>query len=131
MIKCISPKSLLSFREEKVTHDGILGQKSFKMLNFFRNVTIFSVLLQLSSREKAATNYSQKLKEKFRHHPQIRRISHHRHLPKNIFHDRAEMRIMKEARRRKCVFSVSHSLLGKSKRDFLMVTWTPARNNLT
>uniref|UniRef100_A0A671VVB3 DDB1- and CUL4-associated factor 13 n=1 Tax=Sparus aurata TaxID=8175 RepID=A0A671VVB3_SPAAU len=55
----------------------------------------------LAPREKQASNYSQKLKEKFQHHPQIRRIARHRHLPKNIFHESKELRIMKEARRRK------------------------------
>ncbi|KAF0045005.1 hypothetical protein F2P81_001534 [Scophthalmus maximus] len=55
----------------------------------------------LTPREKVAVNYSQKLKEKFQHHPQIRRIAHHRHLPKSIFHQTKELRVMKEARRRK------------------------------
>uniref|UniRef100_A0A3P8U3B8 DDB1- and CUL4-associated factor 13 n=1 Tax=Amphiprion percula TaxID=161767 RepID=A0A3P8U3B8_AMPPE len=55
----------------------------------------------LAPREKQAINYNQKLKEKFQHHPQIRRITHHRHLPKNIYHQTKELRIMKEARKRK------------------------------
>lgn len=55
----------------------------------------------LAPREREAINYSQKLKEKFQHHPQIRRIARHRHLPKNIYHQSKELRIMKEARRRK------------------------------
>ncbi|KAM3872823.1 DDB1- and CUL4-associated factor 13 [Diretmus argenteus] len=55
----------------------------------------------LAPRERAATHYNQKLKEKFQHHPQIRRISRHRHLPKAIFSQTKELRVMKEARRRK------------------------------
>uniref|UniRef100_A0A674B3A4 DDB1- and CUL4-associated factor 13 n=1 Tax=Salmo trutta TaxID=8032 RepID=A0A674B3A4_SALTR len=55
----------------------------------------------LAPREKSAVNYSQKLKEKFQHHPQIRRISRHRHLPKSIYSQSKELRVMKEARRRK------------------------------
>ncbi|XP_066546574.1 DDB1- and CUL4-associated factor 13 [Amia ocellicauda] len=55
----------------------------------------------LAPREKAALNYSQKLKEKFQHHPQIKRIARHRHLPKTVFSQAKELRVMKEARRRK------------------------------
>ena len=58
---------------------------------------------QLTSREKAATDYNQKLKEKFQYHPHIKRISRHRHLPKSIYSQIQEQRIMKEARRRKYV----------------------------
>lgn len=49
-------------------------------------------------------NYNQKLKEKFQHHPQIKRIARHRHLPKSIYCQIKEQRIMREARRRKYVF---------------------------
>ncbi|KAJ8291071.1 hypothetical protein GJAV_G00021050 [Gymnothorax javanicus] len=55
----------------------------------------------LSPREKAAINYNEKLKEKFQHHPQVRRIAKHRHLPKTIYSQSKELRVMKEARRRK------------------------------
>uniref|UniRef100_A0A8C5E0I3 DDB1- and CUL4-associated factor 13 n=1 Tax=Gouania willdenowi TaxID=441366 RepID=A0A8C5E0I3_GOUWI len=55
----------------------------------------------LSPRERQATNYNQKLKEKFQYHPQIRRIARHRHLPKNIYHQAKELRVMKAARHRK------------------------------
>lgn len=59
---------------------------------------------QLTSREKAAKDYNQKLKEKFRHHPHIKRIARHRHLPKSIYSQIQEQRVMKEARRRKYVW---------------------------
>lgn len=55
----------------------------------------------LSQREKAALDYSEKLKEKFQHHPQVRRIARHRHLPKAVYSLSKELHVMKEARRRK------------------------------
>lgn len=58
---------------------------------------------QLTSREKAAKDYNEKLKEKFRYHPHIKRIARHRHLPKPIYSQIQEQRVMKEARRRKYV----------------------------
>lgn len=82
---------------------------SFSVFFFIISHPLLLTVMQLSPREKAAINYNQKLKEKFKHHPQIRRISHHRHLPKNLYHQTNELRIMKEARRRKYVFTVSTS----------------------
>lgn len=55
----------------------------------------------LSAREKAATHYNKKLIEKFQHHPQVRRIARHRHLPGDILKQKRELREMREARRRK------------------------------
>ncbi|XP_035261461.1 DDB1- and CUL4-associated factor 13 isoform X2 [Anguilla anguilla] len=55
----------------------------------------------LSQREKASLDYSEKLKEKFQHHPQVRRIARHRHLPKAVYSLSKELHVMKEARRRK------------------------------
>ncbi|XP_008051081.1 DDB1- and CUL4-associated factor 13 isoform X2 [Carlito syrichta] len=66
----------------------------------------------LTSREKAAKDYNQKLKEKFQHYPHIKRISRHRHLPKSIYSQIQEQRIMKEARRRKEVNRLKHSKPG-------------------
>ncbi|XP_069776353.1 DDB1- and CUL4-associated factor 13 [Narcine bancroftii] len=66
----------------------------------------------LLSREKAALNYNQKLKEKFQHHPQIKRIARHRHLPKMIFTQSKEQRIMREARRKKALNLRKHSKPG-------------------
>lgn len=43
------------------------------------------------------------MKEKFQHHPHIKRIARHRHLPKSIYGQIQEQRIMREARRRKYV----------------------------
>ncbi|NXJ29223.1 DCA13 factor, partial [Dicrurus megarhynchus] len=66
----------------------------------------------LAPREKAAMNYNQKLKEKFQFHPQIRRIAQHRHLPKSIYCQIKEQRIMREARRRKELNRRKHSKPG-------------------
>ncbi|EPQ15835.1 DDB1- and CUL4-associated factor 13 [Myotis brandtii] len=66
----------------------------------------------LTSREKTAKDYNQKLKEKFQYHPHIKRIARHRHLPKPIYSQIQEQRIMKEARRRKEVNRLKHSKPG-------------------
>ncbi|KAG7257387.1 LOW QUALITY PROTEIN: hypothetical protein CRUP_031415, partial [Coryphaenoides rupestris] len=55
----------------------------------------------LSHRERLAANYNQKLKEKFEHHPKVKRIARHRHLPKQIYMEAKEHSVMREARRRK------------------------------
>ncbi|KAM9805650.1 DDB1- and CUL4-associated factor 13 [Syngnathus typhle] len=55
----------------------------------------------LTPREKEATNYRLKLREKFKHFPQIRRIAQHRHLPKGVYDQSKQLKEMKEARRRK------------------------------
>ncbi|XP_075070019.1 DDB1- and CUL4-associated factor 13 [Mixophyes fleayi] len=66
----------------------------------------------LSPRERAALHYSEKLKEKFQHHPQIKRIARHRHLPKPIYSQIKEQRIMIEARRKKELNRRKHSKEG-------------------
>ncbi|KAL0984913.1 hypothetical protein UPYG_G00150380 [Umbra pygmaea] len=55
----------------------------------------------LTPREQAAVNYNQKLKERFQHHPEVRRIARHRHVPKSIYNQRRELHIMRTARLRK------------------------------
>ncbi|XP_065844042.1 DDB1- and CUL4-associated factor 13-like [Oscarella lobularis] len=55
----------------------------------------------ISARQKISKNYGNKLKEKFKDHPQIRRISKHRHVPKLIYKQTKERREMLKARRRK------------------------------
>lgn len=99
--------------------------------------------MQLAPRERQAANYNQKLKEKFQHHPQIRRIAHHRHLPKNIYHQTKELRVMKEARRRKYVFIIFGMGIELANVLYIymngtpcvhvevMVTWAAARVGLT
>jgi hypothetical protein len=53
--------------------------------------------------EKESLQYGEKLKEKFAHHPQIRRISNYRHVPKRILAARREHAIIRKSRKIKCV----------------------------
>ncbi|KAL9961477.1 hypothetical protein ACROYT_G030423 [Oculina patagonica] len=48
----------------------------------------------LAPREKAAFSYNAKLKERFQHHPQLKRIKRHRHVPKAVFKAAKEKKIM-------------------------------------
>lgn len=56
---------------------------------------------KLTPREREASVYNERLKEKFAQHPQIKRIARHRHVPKSIYSAMKEKRIMKESLRRK------------------------------
>ncbi|XP_014790792.1 DDB1- and CUL4-associated factor 13 [Octopus bimaculoides] len=69
----------------------------------------------LKPREKAAFNYNEKLKEKFGHHPEIKRISRHRHVPKFIYRARKEIKTMKESEKRKEKHRMIHSKPEKEK----------------
>ena len=64
------------------------------------------IFLQLKPREKSAFNYSEKLKEKFAHHPQVKRISRHRHVPKSIYNARKELQAISQSQSKKCVFFI-------------------------
>ena len=55
----------------------------------------------LKPREREQLQYGDKLKEKFKHYPEIKRIKRHRHLPKQIFNAQKEIRKMKASRQRK------------------------------
>jgi len=55
----------------------------------------------LKPRMKTAINTSEKLKKQFKDHPEIHRISRHRHLPKMIYHYKQEHTIIKESQKRK------------------------------
>ncbi|KAK2161137.1 hypothetical protein NP493_1602g00015 [Ridgeia piscesae] len=66
----------------------------------------------LRPREREAFNYSAKLKEKFQHHPQVRRIARHRHVPKAIHAAAAEHRIIRAAQKQKEVNRRIHSKPG-------------------
>merc|ERR1712105_237593 len=60
----------------------------------------------MKEREKASINYSDELKRKYGHFPEIRRIARHRHLPKHIYHAAKEHRIIKDSQSRKEVTAV-------------------------
>lgn len=55
----------------------------------------------LAPREKAAFSYNTKLKERFKHHPQLKRIKRHRHVPKAVFKAAKEKKIMMASIKRK------------------------------
>ncbi|KAH9383404.1 hypothetical protein HPB48_024646 [Haemaphysalis longicornis] len=55
----------------------------------------------LGHRERMAFQYQEKLKERFGQHPQVRRISRHRHVPKHIYNAQREKHAMVVSRKRK------------------------------
>ncbi len=63
-------------------------------------------------REREQLEYGDKIKEKFKHFPEIKRIKRHRHLPKPIYNAQKEMRIQKASRQRKDANRRAHSKPG-------------------
>ncbi|XP_071109371.1 DDB1- and CUL4-associated factor 13-like [Haliotis cracherodii] len=66
----------------------------------------------LKPREKTAFNYNEKLKEKFGHHPQVRRISRHRHVPQFVYNGAKEIKLIRASHRRKESNRRAHSKPG-------------------
>ncbi|KAF3426697.1 hypothetical protein E2986_09524 [Frieseomelitta varia] len=66
----------------------------------------------LRPRERTALYYSEALKEKFAAHPQIKRISRHRQVPKYIYNAKAELRTIREKMNRKEANRRAHSKKG-------------------
>jgi len=56
---------------------------------------------QLNFRQRQALQYSDALKRKFKHHPEVKRIARHRHLPKTIYKERVKQKEMLDSQRRK------------------------------
>jgi WD repeat and SOF domain-containing protein 1 len=56
---------------------------------------------QVKPREKTALRVNAKLIEKFEHHPHIKKIQRHRHVPKHVYNARNELRSGRIAARRK------------------------------
>lgn len=67
---------------------------------------------KLHPREKAALDYAGSLREKFKHHPQVRRIARHRHVPRLVFKQARERRVMMASRHRKTRNVALHSKPG-------------------
>ncbi|KAF5307265.1 hypothetical protein FQR65_LT06981 [Abscondita terminalis] len=67
----------------------------------------------LKPREKTALNYSAALKEKYATHPQIKRISRHRQVPKHIYNAQNELRTIKQKMKKKEANRRAHSKKGK------------------
>ncbi|XP_064652260.1 DDB1- and CUL4-associated factor 13-like [Lineus longissimus] len=66
----------------------------------------------LQLREKAAFNYNEKLKEKFAHHPHVKRIIRHRHIPRPVYTAAIEHRTIKYSQKRKEANRRAHSKAG-------------------
>jgi len=54
-----------------------------------------------SARQSAAQKYNDSLKERFKYHPEVRRIAKHRHVPKEVYVAKREKQIMEAAAKRK------------------------------
>ena len=63
-------------------------------------------------REKVALDYASSLREKYKHHPQVRRIARHRHIPRMVFKQARERRIILASQRRKARNIALHSKPG-------------------
>ena len=70
----------------------------------------------LLPREKSALFYSKKLRSKFKHHPQVRRVLRHRHVPKAIYQQSKVRRVMLDSRRCKLENVILNSKPGTVKR---------------
>lgn len=70
----------------------------------------------LLPRERSALFYSERLRSKFRHHPQVRRVLRHRHIPKLVYQQSKVRRVMLESRRRKLENVILNSKPGTVRR---------------
>eukprot|EP00039_Didymoeca_costata_P011680 m.165148 g.165148 ORF g.165148 m.165148 type:complete len:452 (+) comp15252_c0_seq15:187-1542(+) len=55
----------------------------------------------LSARQRSAQRYADSLKTRFKHHPAVKRIARHRHVPKEIYRAKQEKRTMEDSKKRK------------------------------
>ena len=67
---------------------------------------------RLHPREKLSLDYASSLREKYKHHPQVRRIARHRHVPRMVFSQARERRIIRASQRRKARNRARHSQPG-------------------
>lgn len=56
---------------------------------------------QVKPRERRAQHVNARLIEKFSHHPEVKSIKNHRHVPKHIYSGRKEAMIMRHSAKRK------------------------------
>lgn len=88
-------------------NDLIACSVGFKrvLLSAYTVTLLYSLFVwcQLRPREKEAINYAEKLKDKFAHHPEVRRIKRHRHVPKAIYSAQKELRIIRTSQKKKYV----------------------------
>ncbi|KAL7672442.1 hypothetical protein ACOME3_007326 [Neoechinorhynchus agilis] len=78
----------------------------------------------LAPREREALAYAENLKEKFADFPMIKRIAHHRHVPKFILNAQRERHIMLQSEYRKAANRKLHAGKNKKRRP------TPARKRM-
>ena len=55
----------------------------------------------MKDRQKSAIEYSEKLKEKYASHPQVKRVMKRRHVPKHVLNAGKEHHIIKDSKKRK------------------------------
>lgn len=67
---------------------------------------------KLDKREVAAFNYATKLKEKYQHHPQVKRIARHRHVPRLVYNETKIIREQQQSISRKEENRRRHSKAG-------------------
>lgn len=67
-------------------------------------------------RQRTALRYGERLRERFRYHPLIRRVARHRHVPRLVYKQSKERRTMLASRHRKQENVIRHSKPGKVQR---------------
>ena len=70
---------------------------------------------RLHPREKTSLEYASALREKYKHHPHVRRIARHRHVPRMVFKQARERRIILASKRRKARNVALHSKPGNAQ----------------
>jgi WD repeat and SOF domain-containing protein 1 len=84
------------------------------MLHFYILVHEIKMLFisQLLPRERQTLDYSQKLKDRYKYTPEIRRILKHRHLPAAIYKTKKVLKISSSSQKRKLENVRKHSKPG-------------------
>eukprot|EP01134_Creolimax_fragrantissima_P004981 CFRG4981T1 len=69
----------------------------------------------MAPRQRVALEYAQELKKRYEHHPEVKRIARHRHVPKALRSAAAKKRVMGDSERRKKENVRKHSKPGTVK----------------
>ena len=67
-------------------------------------------------RQRTALRYGERLRERFRYHPLIRRVARHRHVPRLVYKQSKERRAMLASRHHKQENVIRHSKPGRVQR---------------
>ena len=78
------------------------------------NIRIFKTkaneeLRVMNQKQKQAKNYQDKLLQKWRHAPEVKKIAEKQNLPKKLFNKRRERAIKMEAEQRKAIARMAHA----------------------